>query len=99
MFDRKPNGLGYAVIVGGGVAAALVGAELLDASALATWLFWGVLVPSIVLLNATLEFLLGVRMEYYLIVVLVIATAFLAFLVFVLPGMVEPETPEFDRRG
>lgn len=98
MFDRKPNRLGYAVIVGGGVAVALVGAQLLDASALASRLFWGGLVPSIVLLDATLDFLLGVRMEYYLIVILVIATAFLAFLVFVLPGMVDPETPEISRR-
>ncbi|WP_430506372.1 hypothetical protein [Haloparvum sp. PAK95] len=98
MFDRKPNRLGYAVIVGSGVAVALAGMHLLDASALASRLFWGLLVPSIVLLDATLEFLLGVRVEYYLVAVLVVATGFLAFLVFVLPGMVEPDSPEVSRR-
>lgn len=98
MFDRKPNRLGYAVIVGSGVAFVFAGARLLDTGALATRLFWGLLVPSIVLVDATLDFLLGVRMEYFLVAVLVIATGFLAFLVFVLPGMVERESPEFSRR-
>lgn len=98
MLDRKPNRLGYTVIVGGGVAVALAGAHLLDASAIASRLFWGFLVPSIVLVDATLEFLLGVRVEYYLVAVLLVATGFLAFLVFVLPGMVEPEAPEVSRR-
>ncbi|MFB6235405.1 MAG: hypothetical protein ABEH81_07615 [Halopenitus sp.] len=98
MFDRKPNRLGYAVIVGSGVAVVLASARLLDTGALASRLFWGFLVPGIVLLDATLDFLLGVRMEYYLVAVLVIATGFLAFLVFVLPGLVEPDTPEFSRR-
>lgn len=98
MLDRKPNRLGYAVIVGSVVAVALAGAHLLDASALGGRLFWGFLVPSIVLLDATLEFLLGVRVEYYLVAVLVVATGFLAFLVFVLPGMVEPDSPEVPRR-
>lgn len=98
MFDRRPNRLGYAVLAASGAVVVYGVATLLASFGAGSRLFWGLLVPVVVLADGVLEFLLGVRLEYYLVLVLVLAAAFLAFLVLLLPGMARTETAEYSRR-